>query len=84
MTPPLQQACSRAVQVITPDGLRLSGGRAVLFALGEVGIAPALMRLAGRRPVIWLVDAVYAIVARNRTRVSRLIFLGQAKDGPTC
>ena len=37
MTPALQQASSRAVQVVTTDGRNIAGGRAVLFALREIG-----------------------------------------------
>lgn len=84
MTPALQQACAKAMQMITPDGTQLAAGRAVVFALEQVGASPTVMRVAARRPFIWVVEALYQIVARNRTLVSRLLFIGRTKDGPTC
>lgn len=84
MTPALREASSRAIQVITADGRQVSGGRAVLFALREIGQRPALMRIATTPPLIWLVEAGYRVVARNRQFFSRLIFRTQPTDGPTC
>ena len=84
MTPELREASSRALQVITSDGRNFSGGRAVLFALREIDQQPALMRIAATPPLIWLVEAGYRVVARNRQLFSRLLFHTQQTDGPAC
>ena len=52
----------------------LSAGRAVLFALEEIGWRPWLARLGRRRPFVWFVELGYWIVARNRPFFDRLIF----------
>ena len=74
MTPALRERAGKAVQVITADGRQLSAGRAILFALAEIGWHPSMIRLAGRRPFIWLVKLGYRIVARNRTFFGRFLF----------
>lgn len=74
MTPLLRQQAERAVQVITPEGRQMSGGRAVLFVLEQVGWHPALVRLASRQPFVSVVELGYRIVARNRTFFSRFLF----------
>ena len=63
----------KAVQVITADGERLSGGRALLFALRETGWHPELIRLLRHRPFVWAVDIGYRVVAANRPFVSRFV-----------
>lgn len=77
MTPQLRQQAERAVQVITPEGRQISAGRAVLYVLGQVGWHPALVRLAGRWPLVWGVELGYWIVARNRSFFSRFLFRGR-------
>jgi predicted DCC family thiol-disulfide oxidoreductase YuxK len=72
MTPELREACRAAVHVRTRDGEWLRGGRACLFVLGRVGW-PHLASIAARPPLVWLVDAGYTVVARNRTLFSRLV-----------
>lgn len=74
MTPTLRRQAERAVQVITPHGQQLSGGRAVLFVLRQAGWRPWLVRFASRRPVVWGVELGYWLVARNRQFFSRFLF----------
>lgn len=62
------------MQVITRDGRRFSGGGAVLFVLETVGWHPVVMRLARRRPVIWIVNGGYRVVADHRNAFSRIFF----------
>lgn len=81
MTPALIRQAERAVQVVTPQGQQLSGGRAVLYVLQQVGWHPALVRLATHRPFLWAVELGYWLVARNRTRFSRILFRGGGPPG---
>ncbi len=74
MTPVLREQARKAVQVITADGRQLSAGRAILFALDEIHWHPSAVRLAARRPFIWLVELGYWIVARNRPIFGRFLF----------
>lgn len=73
MTPLLRIQAQRAVQIVTSDGRQLAGGRAALFALQEVGWHPNLVALLERRPLVWLVDVAYRIVAANRPRFGWLV-----------
>lgn len=82
MTPALIRQAERAVQVVTPQGQHLSGGRAVLYVLQQVGWHPALVRLASHRPALWVVELGYWIVARNRTLFSRFLF--RRSEPPGC
>lgn len=81
MTPALRRQAERAVQVLTPQGRQLSGGRAVLYVLEQAGWHPGLMRLAGRWPFVWAVEAGYWVVARNRQFFSRFLFRGSGCKG---
>ena len=74
MTPALRAQARQAVQVITTDGYQLSAGRAILFVLEEIEWHPRTVRLAARRPFIWLVELGYWLVANNRTFVGRFLF----------
>jgi predicted DCC family thiol-disulfide oxidoreductase YuxK len=65
MTPALRDACRRVVHVRTIDGRWLRGGRASLFVLERIGW-PRLARIAALPPLVWLVEAGYALVAHNR------------------
>ncbi|MFN3650512.1 MAG: thiol-disulfide oxidoreductase DCC family protein [Armatimonadota bacterium] len=76
MTPELERACERAVHVITPEGRLLRAGRASLYLLQHVGWGP-LAALLCWPPFIWVVEAVYWLVARNRGFVSRFLFRGE-------
>ena len=73
MTPQLRVACHHAVHVITDDGRILRGGRAVLFALEQIGYRRRARTLA-QKPFVWLVEALYYLVARNRLFFSRFLF----------
>ena len=74
MTPALREQARNAVQVMTADGHQRSAGRAILFALEEIEWHPSVVRLAGRRPFIWVVELGYRIVARNRPFFGRFLF----------
>lgn len=73
MTPALRVQARIAVQVVTRDGVRFSGGRAVLFALCSVKFHPRLMQVLGHRPFIWAISAAYWFVARNRNLFNRFV-----------
>ena len=81
MTPALRRQAERAVQVLTPQGQQISGGRAVLYVLGQVGWHPWLVGFAGRWPIVWMVELGYWVVARNRQFFSRLMFRGGGCQG---
>lgn len=72
MTPDLRAACRAAVHVRTTDGRWLRGGCACLFVLERVGW-PRAARVARVPPLVWLVEAGYAVVALNRGFFSRLL-----------
>ena len=70
MTDALAARCERAVHIILPDGEILSAGRASLYVLDQVGWH-ALTAVLSRRPLVWLVEAGYRLVARHRRLLSR-------------
>ena len=72
MTDGLAARCERAVHVILPDGEILSAGRASLYVLDQVGWH-ALAAVLRRRPLVWLVEAGYRLVARHRGLLSRAL-----------
>ena len=72
MTTDLHAACTQAVHVIRRDGLVLRGGRAALFILDRLGYR-RIARTLALPPFLWVVEAGYGIVARNRGRLARLI-----------
>lgn len=74
MTPALRREAEQAMQVVGRDGRRFSGGRAVLFALAEVGWHRTLMRLATMPPFVWMVAFGYRVVANHRQFLSRFFF----------
>jgi len=73
MTDALAARCARAVHVLTPDGTLLAAGRACLFVLGKIG-CPRLARVLALPPLVWLVEAGYWVVARNRPFFSPFLF----------
>jgi len=77
MTPELRQACARAVHLITPEGRMLRAGRACLWVLQRIGY-PVLARVLAIPPLVWAVEVVYWLVARNRRLASRVLFRGGA------
>ena len=72
MTEALRDACRRAVHVRTMDGRWLRGGRACLFVLERIGW-PRVARIAALPPLVWMIEAGYALVAHNRPFFSRLL-----------
>lgn len=72
MTPALAAACDRAVHLVLPDGRQLKAGRAVLHVLARLGYPG--MRLLALPPLVWMVEAAYWVVARNRLAFSRWFF----------
>ena len=73
MTDALAAQCARAVHVITPQGGVLRAGRASLHVLEQIGWR-ATTAIASRRPLVWLVEAGYWVVARDRPFFSRFMF----------
>jgi predicted DCC family thiol-disulfide oxidoreductase YuxK len=71
----LAAACARAVHVITPDGRVLRAGRASLHVLGQVGW-PRLAAVLSRPLLVWLIEAGYWLVARNRGLIARVVCRG--------
>jgi hypothetical protein len=76
MTDELATRCARAVHVLAPDGMLLSGGRASLFVLERIGW-PRLGRVLARRPLVWLVEGGYRAVAANRGWLARFVPRGR-------
>ncbi len=76
MTDALAARCARAVHVITPDGGILRAGRASLYVLGRIGWR-ATEAIGSQRPLVWLVEAGYWLVARNRRLFARFMFRGE-------
>jgi predicted DCC family thiol-disulfide oxidoreductase YuxK len=72
MTPALRRACARAVHVVTPEGRVLRAGRATMYVLAELGWRRTAALLA-TPPLVWAVEAGYALVAANRGRLSGLL-----------
>ena len=73
MTDLLAARCARAVHVLAPDGTGLAGGRACLFVLERIAW-PRLARILAHRPLVWLVELGYRVIARNRSLLSRILF----------
>jgi predicted DCC family thiol-disulfide oxidoreductase YuxK len=73
MTDALRIACARAVHVVTPDGRVLRAGPASLRVLERLGFR-ATATLLSIPPLVWLLEAGYWVVARNRPFLSRLTF----------
>ena len=65
--------CARAVHVIPPAGEVLRAGRASLYVLGSLGWRRA-EAIGSRRPLVWLVEAGYGLVARHRPFFARFLF----------
>ena len=71
----LERRARRSVVVVTDRGEVLEAGRACLFVLHELGWHPRLVWLARRRPLVWLVEAGYRLVAGSRGLIGRLLRL---------
>jgi hypothetical protein len=74
MTEELARRCEHAIHVITPDGIVLTAGRASLYLLDAIGWH-RFSALFSTRPLLWLVEATYRLVAAHRTWFSRFFFL---------
>lgn len=74
MTDDLRRVSRRSMIVVTNDGRQYVGGQGVLFVLETVGWHPTTMRIAARRPFVWVIDAGYRLVAANRQFFSRFFF----------
>lgn len=72
MTPELRLASEVALHAIAPDGRVLSGGRAIVHILGELGYRRT-QGLLGSPLLIGLVERVYAWVAEHRSLLSRVL-----------
>ena len=68
------------MQVVTQDGQIYGNARAVLFVLETVRWRPRLIRLISRRPLVWIVDGVYRLVADHRNLFSRVFFRNPSKN----
>ena len=73
MTPDFAAACEKDMHVLCTDGTVRSGGRGMLFIYGEMGWARTA-RVLSTPPMIWIVNAVYSLVSRNRRLFSRILF----------
>ena len=66
----LRARCERALHIVTPSGRVLDGGKAVLFIAQGLGYRRSA-RILARRPLFWMVEYGYRLVANNRGRISR-------------
>ena len=73
MTPEFAAACKKDMYVLCTDGTVVRGGRGMLFVFGEIGWGRSV-RLLMLPPMIWIVEAVYSLVATNRRLFSRILF----------
>ncbi len=83
MTPKLREECSRALHVITPQGKVLRAGRAVLYILKHTN-HPILAWALGIPPLIWIVEAGYWLVARNRAWIGMRLLRGDGMTQTSC
>lgn len=72
MSPALRAECAQAVHVVTAEGEVVRAGRAVLYILGRLG-HPRLASVLALPPLVWGVELVYWLVARNRRLLSRVL-----------
>src|SRR5438105_4265134 len=73
MTEALARRCAHAIHVLTPEGVVLSAGRASLYLMDAVGWR-RFSAVFSTRPLIWLVEAAYRVVAGRRQWFSRFLF----------
>lgn len=81
MTPELYAACEEEVHVFASDGTVLRAGRAWLFILERIGWG-WFARLLTLPPFIWVVGAVYRLVANNRQFFGRVLFTREYDESP--
>lgn len=82
MTDELRAACERALHVITTDGELLRGADAVLFVYGRIGWRGA--DWLRTRPLVWLLEPPYRVVAANRRWSSKFFYTGDQGMNATC
>ncbi len=73
MSPELYVACDEAVHVVCSDGSVLRAARACLFILERLGWG-WFARMLSLQPILWVLEAAYVFVARNRLFFSRFLF----------
>jgi hypothetical protein len=73
MTEELVRGCARANHLIAPGGATLRAGRASMHILDVVG-RHRFASACPMRPLIWLVEVVYCVVASKRALFSRFLF----------
>src|SRR5256886_6521497 len=73
MTEALARRCAHVIHVLTPEGVVLSAGRASLYLMDAVGWR-RFSAVFSTRPLIWLVEAAYRVVAGRRQWFSRFLF----------
>ncbi len=78
MTPEWERACSYALYVQTNSGERLRAGRATLFILDQLGFVWTA-RILGLPPLVWAVEALYWLMARNRRLFGKFLFRKEAE-----
>lgn len=79
LSPALRAACANALHVVKSDGQILRAGKAALFCL-ESTRWHRCARLLARPPFIGAVEMVYGLVAANRIRISKLLFVKETDD----
>lgn len=78
MTAEWGRACAHALHLQKRDGEMLRAGRATLFMLHQVGFVWTA-RLLGLPPLVWVVEALYWLMARNRHVAGKLLFRNEAE-----
>lgn len=69
---PVLAGGSRRAYVVRPDGTVYGGGRAVLYVLERLKWG-WFARFLALPPMVWVAEAIYWLIARNRTLISRLL-----------
>ena len=76
-SPPMTEAfrvrCGRSIQLFLPGRSPLSGGKAALAVLSLLGWKKTAACLS-RPPLVWGIDVLYRLIARNRGFIGRVIF----------
>ncbi len=73
MTETFRARCGRSIQLFLPGRPALSGGKAALAVLSLLGWKKTAACLS-LPPLVWGVDVLYRLVARNRWFLGRVLF----------